>query len=322
MLYFRIKLAEKKYKIVDKDDKIVTDKTVLDYITNLVIPPAYDNVTIFYESSPKILFQGYDDKGRLQQIYSAKHKKKAMIKKFCNLLAFGKVLPKIQKDIEHHLKSTIMTKEKAIALILKIVIHCGFRIGNIKYQKLYKSFGISTILKSHIKLIKENDIQIKFLGKKSVINECIILDSPLIKEINNIIKTKNNNDYVFTYIENGIEKLISSIDINNYLKAYHINTTSKHFRTWDVNILFIEYMRKYVPDPIILPLNKRKKMVNEALKIISDQVNNTANICKKEYLHVDILSLFLDSPQKFKKYFYDCYDARTCFINFLEEFCK
>ena len=33
-------------------------------------------------------------------------------------------------------------------MILKIVIVCGFRLGNLKYQKLYNSFGISNIFKS------------------------------------------------------------------------------------------------------------------------------------------------------------------------------
>jgi DNA topoisomerase-1 len=319
MKYFRIKISEKKYKIVDSNDKLVGDKTILEYIESLVIPPAYDNVTIFYENAPKILFQGYDAKGRLQQIYSPAHKKKAMVKKFCSLLNFGKVLPQIKKDITKYINSKELSKEKIISLILQIVIHCGFRIGNIKYQKLYKSFGISNILKSHIKEVKTG-MQIKFVGKKGVVNECVIDDAELIKEINTLVNTKDNKAYVFTYIIDGNETLITANDINNFLKIYDINTTSKHFRTWDVNILFIEYMREN--DVTKLDVKQRKKMVIEALKVISDQVNNTPTICKKEYLHIDLLSLYLEHPIKYKKYFYGCNDARTCFIKFLEEFCQ
>jgi DNA topoisomerase-1 len=319
MKYFRKKISEKKYKIVDKDDKVVEDKMILDYIESLVIPPAYDDVTIFYENAPKILFQGYDAKGRLQQIYSPAHKKKAMIKKFCSLLNFGKVLPQIKKDITKYINSKELTKEKIISLILQIVIYCGFRIGNIKYQKLYKSFGISNILKSHVKQVNKG-LQIKFVGKKSVVNECIIDDAELIKEINILVDKKDNKSYIFTYINDGSETLITANDINNFLKAYDINTTSKHFRTWDVNILFIEYMRE--TDVTKLDIKQRKKTVIDALKIISNQVNNTPAICKKEYLHIDLLSLYLEQPIKYKKYFYGCDDARTCFIKFLEEFCQ
>jgi DNA topoisomerase-1 len=326
MLYYRIKDGtdknkKPKFKILDKDDKIVNDKTVLEYIQNLIIPPAYADVKIFYEKTPKILFQGYDDKGRLQQIYSQDHKKKASKKKFCNLLDFGKVLPKINLDINKYLKDDKITKNKIIAIILKIVIKCGFRLGNLKYQKLYNSFGISNILKSHI-TIKGNEMHIKFIGKKGVLNECIVKEKFIIDEIQKLIKMKSSKDYVFTYNDGTEEnKVITALEINKFLKLYHVNTTSKHFRTWDTNILFIEYM-KNAEDPIKLELSKRKKIVIAAMKVISAQINNTPNICKKEYLHIDLLTLYLDNPKKFKKYFFKCDDARKCFIDYLEEYCS
>ena len=139
MIYFRIKDGvtkdkKQKHKILDKFDKQVTDKTVLEYINKLMIPPAYDNVSIFYEKAPKILFEGYDSKGRLQQIYSKLHKKKAAHKKFCNLMEFGKVLPKIKYDLKKNIDTPKLTKNKIISLIIQIIIICGFRIGNIKYM--------------------------------------------------------------------------------------------------------------------------------------------------------------------------------------------
>jgi DNA topoisomerase-1 len=326
MLYYRIHNGigsdkKFKFKIIDKDDNIVNDKKVLDYIQNLVIPPAYRDVTIFYESKPKILFEGFDDKGRKQQIYSQEHKKKAMKKKFCNILNFGKVLPKIEKDINIHIKDKTPTKNKIISLIIKIVMLCGFRIGNIKYQKLYNSFGISNIFKKHIKTHKDN-MFISFIGKKGVLNECIIKDKSLINEIDILLENKTPKDYVFQYLDDGNLNLIKATEINDWLKSYHMDVTSKMFRTFDTNILFIEFMRKNSVDPEKLSELGRKKVVNDALKVISCQINNTPAICKKEYLHIDLLTLFLESPKKFKKYFYGCLDARTCFLNYLEDFCS
>ena len=324
MIYKRIndgvgKDKKPKFKITDKSGKPVSDKKVLEYIKSLVIPPAYKDVTIFYEKSPKILFEGYDDKGRKQQIYSQIHKKKASKKKFCSLLEFGKVLPKIESDIEKHLKSKTVSKDKIIALILKIIIICGFRVGNLKYQKLYGSFGISNIFKEHIKIGNRGMI-IKFIGKKGVINECLIENKFLIGEIQKLIKTKKPKDYVFTYFD-GEEHVIKAIEINKWLKRYDVNTTSKHFRTWDVNILFIEYMRD-TEDPMKLPISKRKKNVVEAMKVISCQVNNTPAICKKEYLHIDLVELYINHPKKFKKHFLGWDNVRKCFIKYLEDYCK
>jgi DNA topoisomerase-1 len=325
MLYFRVKtgktIGKNKtplFKITDKSGKSVTDKKVLNYITNLVIPPAYDNVTIFYESSPKILFEGFDDKGRKQQIYSKLHKQKAMKKKFLNLLDFGKVLPKIHADINKYITNSKSTKNKIISLIIKIVMICGFRIGNLKYQKLYNSFGISNIFKNHIKMEGKQMI-IKFIGKKGVLNECVISNIVLINEVNKLISNKTANDYVFTYKnDKGETNVIKAIEINKWLKSYHENITSKAFRTWDTNILFIEYMRNS-EDPVKLTIQKRKKNVISALKVISCQINNTPAICKKEYLHGDLFELYINHPKKYKKYFFGCIKSSACFMNYLQD---
>jgi DNA topoisomerase-1 len=329
MLYYRIhagttgtgKNKKPHFKILDKNDNSVTDKTVLEYIKNLTIPPAYKNVTIFYEKTPKILFEGFDDKGRKQQIYSPEHKKKASRKKFCHLLNFGAVLPKMESDLKKHMKTTKPTKDKIIALIIKIIMICGFRVGNLKYQKLYNSFGISVILKKHIKMEGKNML-ISFIGKKGVLNECVIKDAQLISEVNKLCDDKQAEDYVFQYKIDSDWYVVKAIEINKWLKSYHENITSKMFRTFDTNVLFIEYMKKHTVNPSKLSETARKKMANEALKIISCQINNTPAICKKEYLHIELLNLFVEKPNKFVSHFYKCSCPRQCFLNFLKETCK
>jgi DNA topoisomerase-1 len=329
MLYYRIhdgttgsgKNKKYKFKIIDKDGKPVTNADVLEYIKSLVIPPAYKDVTIFYEKDPKILFEGYDDKGRKQQIYSAAHKKKAARKKYCNLIDFGRVLPAMEADLLKHIKNATPSKDKIISLILKIIMKCGFRVGNLKYKKLYNSFGISTILKKHIKPDGPN-ILISFIGKKGVLNECIVDDKILVAELNKLVAGKKPDDHVFMYKDADEWTMPSAIEINNWLKSYHANITSKMFRTFDTNILFIEYMRKHAVDPEKLTAAARKKITNDALKVISCQINNTPAICKKEYLFIELLNLFLEAPKIFRKYFFGCDCARKCFLNFLGDYCK
>jgi DNA topoisomerase-1 len=310
-----------KFKYLDNKQNPITDKKIMDYITSLVIPPMYNNVEIFYENKPKILFQGLDVKGRLQQIYGPEHKKKAMKKKFCNLIKFGNVLPAIKKDFEYHLKSTKPDKNKIISIILKIVMSCGFRLGNLKYVKLYNSFGIANIQKQHISM-KGADMYIKFIGKKSVINTCIIKKQCLVNEINKLLKNKTQKEYVFTYIDiDGKNNIIKAIEINNYLKAYDPVITSKMFRTWDTNVLFIEQMRLH-EDPTKTTIQQRKKIIIKSMKIISSQINNTPTIAKKDYLHVDLWNMYVDKPNKYKKLFNNKQQAITCFINYLNCFCK
>ncbi len=175
---------KKIYKYTDKKGNIINDKKILEYIDSLVIPPAYHDVEIFYEKSPKILFQGLDNNNRLQQIYSKKWRENADKLKFKALIDFGKKLPAMNTEIIKHLKSPRKSKEKIIAIILRIIICCGFRVGQMKYYDLYGSIGISTIMKKHIKYkTGDHSLYIDFIGKKGVQNECTINDKLLVSEI-------------------------------------------------------------------------------------------------------------------------------------------
>ena len=85
MIIFR-KGDKKPYTFVDYKNNEVKDPEVLEYIKKLVIPPNYKEVKIFYEKKgqPKILYQGFDSKRRLQRIYSESWNKVAMRKSSVN----------------------------------------------------------------------------------------------------------------------------------------------------------------------------------------------------------------------------------------------
>ena len=42
--------------------------------------------------------------------------------------------------------------------MLKLVIECCFRVGNEKYTKENKSYGVSTLLNEHVRITNENVI--------------------------------------------------------------------------------------------------------------------------------------------------------------------
>lgn len=304
MIIYRKTINQEKkiYIYEDKNGKKVTDKNILEYITKLVIPPAYSNVEIFIEKDPKILFQGLDIKNRLQQIYSPKWREKADKEKFKALIDFGYKLPKMIKEIENHIKAKSLTKEKIIALILSITSLCGFRHGSTKYQKLYGSIGLITLDSSHIKFKTVKNVKeahFSFIGKKGVKNECVITDNIIVDEIENLVKGKDKNEYLFQYMNKETKTLthITAIDINNWLKSYNPEFTTKFFRLFNVNTSFIEIMQD--TNPSSLTESQRKKQVVEAIKTVACEINNSMAICKKSYLNSDLLKLYIEHPRKY-----------------------
>jgi DNA topoisomerase I len=325
MIIYRKKINEGKkiYVYVDSNNNEIKDNKILDYINNQIqpIPPAYDDVEIFYQKNPKILFQGIDKNGRLQQIYSKKWRASADKKKFNDLIDFGRKLPAMKLIMNKNINSHINSKDKIISIILQITSLCGFRVGQLKYQKLYGSIGLSTLMKKNIKLKKQNELHINFIGKKGVKNDCIITDPILIRELLKLSKEKSANDFIFLYDDKNVnnnKKLITAIDINNWLKLYNPDFTSKFFRTFAVNSMFIKLLQKTMPSS--MTLSQRKKKITEIIHELSCSINNTPAICKKSYIMPELIELYIQHPKKYNAIINQNTDPSLLFIQFLEKY--
>jgi len=123
---------DKKYyhKYYSKKDKEIKDKTYIKkVIDGIYISPAYDNVKINLKKSGKVRAIGYDSDKRPQYIYNKKFIEEQKDKKFNHMSAFGKKFTKINAKINEDLYSTKDSKEKQVAMILKLIMECHFRIG-------------------------------------------------------------------------------------------------------------------------------------------------------------------------------------------------
>lgn len=327
MKIHRVKIKEhkKKGKVVrefefhsDKHKKI-SDKKVLSYVDKIVIPPAWVHVIVYYSTTPryyKVLATGIDEAGRKQYIYAPWWIKKAKNVKFCQMIEFAKNFPKVEQKINTSMKNTRFNKNKIIALIMKIIIHCNFRIGNMKYVNLYKSYGVSTLESRHVK-IKGNSTSIKFIGKKGVLNECLIQDKSIADNLKKLTRGKKTGDKIFMYFENG-NHLIKHTEINDWLKSISNTFTSKMFRIYQANILLIGRLRDV--DGRQLSKAKRKKHSIQVYKEIAETIHNTPAVSKKDYCDSDIGELYIEKPRAWNNRF-GSNSERVCFINWLKSKC-
>jgi DNA topoisomerase-1 len=258
----------------------ITDSREIDKIKELKIPPAYENVTIL--NNKKIIAYGYDSKNRKQVLYHPSFVATQNIKKYNKISASIKFFSKLKKKVSEDLNGNggdDNEKTMAIAVIISLILSCGFRIGNKKYEKDNNSVGLTTLKYKHL-AFKENKVIIDFIGKKGVRNvaECDnkrIYDYLYHKQAMAISNAKDIQDIKETYIFNygGNErserseanKVISSLDVNEYLRVisdpYSIIITTKDLRTWNANMLFLTYYRK------LQKLRKRTSKRREATDV-------------------------------------------------------
>ncbi len=291
-----------KYNYFDKDGNKVNSKIVKVCLDGLYIPPAHDNVKISLNKTDKVLAIGYDTKGRAQYIYNKKHIQEQSDKKYDHMIEFGESYKKIMNQINKDLYTEKDSKNKQIAQILKIVINCCFRIGNDKYMKENKSYGVTTLKSEHIKISKDK-ITIDFIGKKGVRNKCSIKNKKLSKNLRKKKKTLKKDDRIFSYRKKNKYYTVKSSDVNKYLKKFG-DFTTKNFRTWNANIELITQLLKFEEDETI---TKRKKNVNEAVSSVAHKLHNTTSVCKKNYIDPYLIETYIDDIERFSGSFKDAF---------------
>ena len=295
-----VKQNNKKYIFLYKwkNNEIITDKKIIERINKLRIPPAYQSVKI-YSPTSKYQYTAKDLKGRSQVGYHELWIKERYRKKFRHLIEFVEVYPKIQKKINSLLTpNDPQSKEQLIALAINLLDKCKIRPGSNKHLRDTGSYGTTTLCKKHLK--KENGhLFVSFSGKSGVINECKIKNNTkLAKILYNMTKNKNSNSPIFSY--NNMK--ITPNDINIFLqKIGGVNISSKSFRTYHANVLFLETILPFIEQDETE--KQRKKRVIEIIKFVSSKLHHNPATDKKSYLFTPIINLYIENPNSFKKLF-------------------
>ena len=224
----------KKFLYLKASGGKVTDATTLKRISELHIPPGYNNVKISSTNNNKLQATGVDNKGRVQYIYNSKHIEKQGQIKFKELINFGKKIEKIRKDVMNKIKDNdnVHSKNKIISLVIYLIDNCLFRVGNKFYAKEYNTYGTTTLKAKHFKY-KHGTMYIEFVGKKNVVNHCVLSNKFVVPLLNKLLKSAGKTNNVFRYTNSkGNLQEITANDINNYLKSFDSKLMVKMFLSY------------------------------------------------------------------------------------------
>ena len=272
----------------DEKDQLVSEKEILDRIKKLVIPPAWENVWISPYENGHLQVTGIDAKGRKQYRYHAHWNKIRNQSKFFRLRRFSNALPLIRQQVDKDLNRKGLPYEKVVALVVKLIEMTNIRIGNDAYKKLYGSFGLTTLRDKHIKFEKSKT-HFEFVGKKGVQHK-ISIESRRLANLVRKCKEIPGQELFQYYDDDGKRHTIGSSDINNYLKEItQDDFTAKDFRCWagSVNAL-LAFQQSEIPQTE----TESKRRILEVLDEVSSKLGNTRTVCKKYYVHPNVIASF------------------------------
>ena len=307
----------------DATGNTVKDKKLRQRFDALVIPPMWSQVWICQDEDGHLQSTGRDGKARKQYLYHELWDSVRDRAKFDAMIGFAQALPNLRAQVELDLEATSLSRDNVLAAVVKLLETTLIRIGNSRYAKLNKSYGLSTLRSKHVSET-DNGLAFDFVGKSAKTHHIELQDERLIDIVQACSELPGYQ--IFKYLDdNGDKQVVDSSDINSYLRE-HLCTDSnnngvdsaiecidrrysaKDFRTWMASVLAASYLYDELQTSAgkeILasaPDSKlRQKLVTAMVKEVADELGNTPTVCRSSYINPIIIEQFL-AGQFYERY--------------------
>ena len=272
---------------LDADGERVRDEVTLARIAALVIPPAYTDVWICADPQGHLQATGRDARGRKQYRYHAQWREVRDQHKYGRMLAFAQVLPKLRKQLDAHLRSPGLGREKVMALVVSLLDSTLIRVGNRQYMRDNNSYGLTTLNSDHVE-VKGSTIRFQFRGKRGVEHNVTLRDRRLAGLVKRCMELPGQT--LFQYLDdNGERHSIGSSDINLFLQQLTgADFTAKDYRTWAGSSLALHLLRPLAWEPE----TEAKRQVTAIVRQVAARLGNTPAVCRRCYIHPAVLEHF------------------------------
>ncbi len=268
----------------------ISDPHAIARIRALAVPPAWTDVWICADPRGHIQATGRDARGRKQYRYHPEWRAVRDETKYERIVGFGEALPLIRRRTDRHLSRPGLPREKVLAAVVRILDASLLRIGNPEYARMNDSFGLTTLRDEHAR-VEGSTLRFRFRGKGGKEHTVHIQDARLAT----IVKRCQDipGEELFQYLDDeGMNRTIESGDVNEYLREISGEEFSaKDFRTWGGTVLAAEALVEQGP---FHSENEAKSKVVEAIKEVAAQLNNTPAVCRKSYVHPEVIQAYME----------------------------
>ncbi len=264
--------------------------TTLKWIRALAIPPAWTDVWISPSANGHIQATGRDERGRKQYRYHPAWAASRDETKFGRILSFARKLPRIGRTVRRHMRHKKLDREKVLATVVSLLEITLIRVGNPEYARTNGSYGLTTLKDRHVSFTG-SQAKFRFRGKTGKEWRVAVHD----RRIARIIKGCQDlpGQHLFQYEgEDGSVRPITSSDVNAYLREFGgEDISAKDFRTWAGTVLAAVALSEF---ETVDTASAAKRNVRRAIETVAMRLGNTPTICRKCYVHPEILNEYLE----------------------------
>lgn len=280
----------KHFAYFDSTGERIRDEDEIIRIRKLAIPPAYRNVWICPLKNGHIQATALDAKGRKQYRYHPDWRAARDATKFNHILAFGEALPRIRATVNQHMAQRGLSRDKVLATVVALLEKTLIRVGNDEYARKNQSYGLTTLKDEHVE-VTGSTLRFRFKGKSGKEWNLKLSDRRIARVVAACADIEGQE--LFKYVdEEGRVRDVSSGDVNAYLREISGQPfTAKDFRTWTGTVLAAMALKGL---EAFDTQARAKKYVVAAIEAVAKRLGNTPSVCRKCYVHPEILNAYLD----------------------------
>ena len=286
----RRKKSGKGFTYMRPDGTKLSDSHVVRRIRSVAIPPAWTDVWICPFADGHFQATGRDAKGRKQYRYHPLFREVRESTKYEHVVAFANALPTIRAKVRRHMALRGLPREKVLATVVHLLETTLIRVGNDDYAKQNKSYGLTTLKNRHV-AVEGSEVRFRFTGKSGKQWSLKVKDRRVAK----IIKACQElpGQELLQYLdEDGKQQDVTSADVNAYLKEITgQDITAKDFRTWAGTVLAALALKELESFDTAA---QAKRHLRAVLVRVAARLGNTPTICRKCYVHPEVLDSYLD----------------------------
>jgi DNA topoisomerase-1 len=270
------------------DGKPVRDAATRERIDLLRIPPAWRDVHIALNPRAEIQVWGFDARGRKQYRYHRRAVEKGELRKYYRVRQMAKELPKLRTRLFKDLARSDYSRDRVCAGVVLLISHAWFRVGSDRYEKENRSFGLTTLRKSHVE-VDGDRLRFRYRGKRNILLTQTVTERRLVNFVLDMLTTPGLR--LFRYRDGKRWTNIDAREVNDYIEEIAgFPYTAKDFRTWGGSLRAATVLSDL--GPARNPAARNKNVVM-AVRMVAAELGNTPAICRKSYVHPMIFTRYL-----------------------------
>jgi DNA topoisomerase-1 len=278
------------FRYVTPQGRTLRDKSELQRIRSLAIPPAWTDVWVCALATGHLQATGRDARGRKQYRYHSRWRTVRDENKYGRILEFAAALPALRKRAAEDLTGPTLSRAKVVAAVVQMLEKTLIRVGNEEYARNNKSFGLTTMQDNHAK-VSGSTVRFRFRGKSGKFHDIAFTDARLARIVRRCQELPGRE--LFQYLDDdGNVQGIGSADVNDYLRdVTGREFTAKDFRTWTGTVLAAQALQEMSE---VTSDAQAKRNVVAAIEAVAGLLGNTKSVCRKCYIHPTIIDAYMD----------------------------